>query len=82
MTSKKETYQIVDRGETLPRYVPGGWVFFRRAKECGGGYWLGKTYDGYFLFEFDQPVKLSAGIQHLALLGWQPPPSVDDFELV
>lgn len=41
-------YQVVYRGRQLERFVPGGWVMFQRPKECGGGYWLGRTYDDCF----------------------------------
>ncbi|EPU0990948.1 ABC transporter ATP-binding protein [Cronobacter turicensis] len=52
MGKKDDDYQVVYRGEDLPRYVPGGLVFFQRLKECGGGYWLGRTCDGVFMFEY------------------------------
>lgn len=43
MGKKDSNYQIVYRGEGLKNFIPGGWVFFQRPKECGGGYWLGRT---------------------------------------
>ncbi|ELY4798871.1 hypothetical protein SM104_004043 [Cronobacter sakazakii] len=61
MGKKDHDYQIVYRGETLPRYVPGGLVFFQRSKECGGGYWLGRTCDSVFMLEITWPVSLNQG---------------------
>lgn len=81
MSDKQEYYQVVDRGEALGHFVPGGWVFFRRPLETGGGYWLGRTYADYFWLEFEHPISLATGLEHLVLLNWTPPPSVDDFEL-
>ena len=46
MGSKDSNYQVIYRYEPLPKFVPGGWVLFQRPKSCGGGFWLGKTYDG------------------------------------
>lgn len=57
-------YQVVYRGESLESFQPGGWVFFQRPKECGGGYWFGKTYDDCFMLEFDRPVSLAEGIRY------------------
>lgn len=67
MGGKDNNYQVVYRGELLPHYVPGGWVMFQRPKTCGGGYWLGKTYDGVFMFELDRPVSLGDGIEFIML---------------
>lgn len=58
-------YQIVYRGESLAFYRPGMWVFFQRPESCGGGYWLGKTLDGYFQFGLERPVSLSEGLLFL-----------------
>lgn len=58
-------YQVVYRGEALPHYIPGGWVFFQRPKECGGGFWLGKTFDGLFMLEMDRPVSLHDGLCYI-----------------
>lgn len=58
-------YQIVYRDEILNKYEPGGWVFFQRQKECGGGYWFGRTFDGVFILELEYPVSLHAGIVYL-----------------
>ena len=62
---KDTNYQVVYRGETLPHYIPGGWVFFQRSKECGGGFWLGKTFDGLFMLEMDRPVSLHDGLCYI-----------------
>lgn len=55
-------YQIVYRGETLQKYEPGRWVFFQRPKEYGGGYWLGRIYDGVFMPVLERPASLSEEI--------------------
>lgn len=65
MGGKDSNYQIVYRGEVLENYNPGGWVFFQRSKECGGGYWFGRTYDYCFMLEFEQPTSLSEGLKYL-----------------
>ncbi|KAA5937570.1 hypothetical protein F3I27_21785 [Pantoea sp. Bo_2] len=57
-------YQVVYRGERLESYQPGGWVFFQRSRESGGGYWFGRTYDYCFMLEFDRPVSLAEGIRY------------------
>ncbi|CAI2442738.1 Uncharacterised protein [Serratia liquefaciens] len=62
MASKELGYQVVYRGETLPHLVEGGWVFFQRLKEYGGGYWLGRTYHDVFILEYDRPTSLYDGI--------------------
>ncbi|WP_213672548.1 hypothetical protein [Raoultella ornithinolytica] len=62
---KDTNYQVVYRGETLPHYIPGGWVFFQRPIECGGGFWLGKTFDGLFMLEMDRPVSLHDGLCYI-----------------
>ncbi|EML5664492.1 hypothetical protein ACU4M6_001978 [Raoultella ornithinolytica] len=62
---KDTNYQVVYRGETLPHYIPGGWVFFQRPKECGGGFWLGKTFDAMFMLEMDRPVSLHDGLCYI-----------------
>ncbi|HDZ8192434.1 TPA: hypothetical protein RUT31_000362 [Enterobacter kobei] len=59
-------FQVGYRGETLEHYRPGGWVFFQRPKECGGGYWLGRTFDGVFMIEHERPVSLNDGMNFLA----------------
>ncbi|MGG7828362.1 hypothetical protein PGO15_04360 [Klebsiella aerogenes] len=58
MGVKDSEYQIIYRGEVLRVYCPGGWVIFQRDKECGGGYWVGRTFDGVYLFECEHPVSL------------------------
>lgn len=65
MGSKELGYQIVYRGETLPHFVEGGWVFFQRLKEYGGGYWLGRTYNDAFIFGLERPTSLFEGIQFI-----------------
>lgn len=65
MGGKDSNYQIVYRDEYLQKYVPGGWVLFQRMKEYGGGFWLGKTFDGLFMLELDHPVSLHDGIVYI-----------------
>lgn len=65
MGSKELGYQIVYRGESLPHFVEGGWVFFQRLKEYGGGYWLGRTYNDAFIFGLERPASLFEGIQFI-----------------
>lgn len=62
---KDTNYQVVYRGETLQHYIPGGWVLFQRRKEVGGGYWLGKTFDGLFMLEMVHPVSLHDGLCYI-----------------
>lgn len=65
MGKKDDNYQIDYRGERLERYHPGGWVFFQRPEECGGGYWLGCTYDDLFWLELEFPFSLHDGVVYL-----------------
>ncbi|MCQ8229115.1 hypothetical protein [Pantoea trifolii] len=80
-----DLFQVVYRGEVLTGYKPGGWVFFQRPKECGGGFWLGKTYDFVFMLEIPHPVSIGQGWDYI---NEQENPrtfkleSVDDFKLV
>ncbi|EDW3969041.1 hypothetical protein [Salmonella enterica] len=60
-----QNYQVVYREDTLNVYIPGGWVFFQRPESCGGGYWLGRTFDGVFIMELEYPVSLFDGISYL-----------------
>jgi hypothetical protein len=85
MAKFDDNYQVIYRGEILQKYVPGGWVFFQRPKHNGGGYWLGRTYDGVFVFEFSEPVSLSQGLLYLQQLSTAEPteqPREDDFSLL
>lgn len=84
MAKAPEKFQIVYRGDVLNYYKPGEWVFFQRPKECGGGYWLGKTYDFVFMFEIPHPVSLRQGMDFMDAaegIGTFKLPSVDDFKL-
>lgn len=58
-------YQVVYRGEQLSYYLPDQWVFFQRPLECGGGYWLGRTMDGFYQFGPEKPVSLHQGLVFL-----------------
>ena len=68
MAGSDSNYQVVYRGESLTDYAPGGLVFFQRPKENGGGFWLGRTYDGVFWIEISAPVSLSQGLLYLQVL--------------
>ncbi|MFY0176219.1 hypothetical protein [Raoultella ornithinolytica] len=68
MGGKDANYQVVYRGETLQKFNPGQYVFFQRAKEYGGGYWLGKTHVDGFEFVLDKPTSLGDGLQYILLL--------------
>lgn len=65
MAGSDSNYQVVYRGESLTNYMPGELVFFQRPKENGGGFWLGRTFDGVFWFEIYEPVSLSQGLVYL-----------------
>lgn len=65
MAGSDSNYQVVYRGESLIAYVPGALVFFQRPKKNGGGFWLGRTYDGLFWFEISDPTSLSQGLLYL-----------------
>jgi len=65
MGGKDINYQVVYRAECLQAFVPGGWVFFQRRKEIGGGYWFGRTYVDCFMLEFERPTSLREGIEYL-----------------
>ncbi|MEB4674654.1 hypothetical protein MXL54_07730 [Enterobacteriaceae bacterium G50] len=68
MGVKDSSFQVVYRGEVLENFKPGGWVFFQRPKECGGGYWLGRTYLDVFIIEYERPVSLNEGMAYLIRL--------------
>lgn len=81
---KDRNYDIIYRGEQREYIVPGRWVFVQRAKELGGGYWLGRAWPDYFEFGLEQPTSLSDGLAFLIvaervadLHDWD-----DDFTLV
>ncbi|HDX5345360.1 TPA: hypothetical protein ROI66_004315 [Citrobacter sedlakii] len=65
MGVKDSNYQIVYRDEVLNKFVPGGWVLFQRMKVHGGGFWLGKTFDGVFMLELEHPISLHEGIVYI-----------------
>lgn len=67
MGGKDSNYQVVLRGETLERFVPGGYVFIQRAKVYGGGFWLIKTYNNPWCswFVLERPVSLNEGLNYL-----------------
>lgn len=65
MGGKDLSYQVVYRGQQLECYVPGGWVMLQKPKEGGGGYWLGRTYDDCFWFDFDRLTSLGIAIEYV-----------------
>lgn len=79
MGKKDDNYQIVYRGERLERYHRGGWVFFQRPKECGGGYWLGRAHDNVFMIEYERPISLREGMIFLLSMK-QVEAKSDDFD--
>ncbi len=84
MSKKADIYQVVYRGSGCSSLF-GGWVFFQRNIEYGGGYWLGRTYENVFMIEYERPVSLNEGIQFiLAIMAIErnSPTFDDDFELV
>lgn len=79
MGGKDPNYQIVYRGQALNDYRPGGWVFFQRPEEYGGGYWLGRTYDNVFIIEYERPTSLREGLIFLLSMK-QVEAKSDDFD--
>lgn len=67
MGKKDSNHQIIYRGQVLERFTPGGWVFIQRQKECGGGFWLGRTYDDCFWLKLDKHVPLSNSLTCLLI---------------
>ncbi|MBK0089442.1 hypothetical protein [Erwinia sp. S59] len=84
MAKSPDKFQIIYRGEMLTYYKPGEWVFFQRAKENGGGYWLGKTFDFVFMLEMPHPVSIAQGLKFMSeqeVSATVKPDSADDFRL-
>ncbi|AIR84877.1 hypothetical protein LH22_05125 [Pantoea rwandensis] len=71
MAGSDANYQIVYRGDSLECFHLGGWVFFQRSKEAGGGFWLGRTFDFVFMIELQHPVSLHEGIIYLQKLKFE-----------
>ncbi|UGB01119.1 MULTISPECIES: hypothetical protein [Leclercia] len=46
---KDGNYNIIYRGEQRDYIALGRRIFVERAKEVGGGFWLGRTWPDYFL---------------------------------
>ena len=81
---KDSNYDVILRGEQRDYIPPGRWLFIQRAKEVGGGCWLGRAWPDYFEFGLERPTSLSDGLDYLitiskvaALPDWD-----DDFTLV
>lgn len=68
MATPENNYQVVYREDCLKNFKSGGWVFFQRAKEYAGGYWLGRTYDDVFIIEYEKPISLYDGIGFIMLV--------------
>ncbi|PPX83815.1 hypothetical protein C3D70_13025 [Cronobacter sakazakii] len=83
MANTDSNYQIVYRGECLEHFSPGGWVFFQRLKEYGGGYWMGQTFEDCFVFGIERPVSLNEGLRYLMFVSMvaNEPDFDDDFTL-
>ncbi|EQA8340111.1 lF-82 [Klebsiella oxytoca] len=62
---KDGKYDIIYRGEHRDYIAPGRWVFIQRAKEVGGGYWLGRAWPDFFEFGLEQPTSLSIGMDFI-----------------
>jgi len=83
MGGSELNYDVIHRGVVQDRITPGKWIFIQRAKEYGGGWWFGRAYHDVFMFEFDHPTSLGAGIDYI-LLGdsvSKLPQFDDDFQL-
>ncbi|WPU24977.1 hypothetical protein RI049_09650 [Cedecea neteri] len=81
---KSTSYFIVYCGEHHPSFAPGSPVFIQRTKEQGGGYWLGRVYNDFYEFCFNEPIPLRRGIDFLFQVNEfdpSPPKSVDEFSL-
>lgn len=83
MANTDSNYQIIYRGERLEHFFSGGWVFFQRLKEYGGGYWLGQTFEDGFVFGIERPVSLNEGLRYLMVVNSvaNQPDFDDDFKL-
>ncbi|HBV6392413.1 TPA: hypothetical protein ACGB3K_005147 [Klebsiella aerogenes] len=86
MGVKDGDYDVIYRGENRDAITPGRWVFIQRAKEYGGGYWLGRYFEDTccFWLELEKPVSLNDGLVYLVALRRVEPFSNtfdDDFQL-
>ena len=81
MGVKDSNFQMVRHGEPLIIFKPGGIVFFQRAREHGGKWWLGYTHPDGFEFILDHPVSIHEGMVFLVNRNSVPLPSPDDFRL-
>ncbi|WP_105577115.1 lF-82 [Cronobacter sakazakii] len=81
--SKDSDYVIIYRGEIHHRITPGRWVLIQRAREYGGGWWLGKAYDDVFMLEFEKPSSMAVATEYIMSHGRMQtfPPWDDEFEL-
>lgn len=52
---KDGKYDIIYRGEHRDYIAPGRWVFIQRAKEVGGGYWLGRVWPDFLNLALSNP---------------------------
>ncbi|MFB4362590.1 hypothetical protein RAC65_18250 [Pantoea sp. BS_8] len=80
MGGKDSFYRIVYHGQVLEHYKQGEFIFFQRAKEQGGGYWLGQTFDGVFVFTLPHPTKFWDGWEYLIRYARRPPPKPNVIE--
>ncbi|EMC4121137.1 lF-82 [Cronobacter sakazakii] len=81
--SEDSDYLIIYRGEIHHRITLGRWVLIQRAKEYGGGWWLGKAYGDVFMLEFEKPCSMTAASEYIMSHGRMStfPPWDDNFEL-
>ncbi len=81
--SKDSDYLVIYRGEEHQRITPGRWVLIQRAREYGGGWWLGRAYDDVFMLEFERPSSMSDGISYILSHGRMQNATLwdDDFQL-
>ena len=58
-------YTVVHRGEFIESVVEGAWLIIQRAKEYGGGFWLGRAYNDCFWLEFERPMPIFDCVQYV-----------------
>lgn len=65
MSGSDLNYTIVYRGDVVENISDGAWLIIQRAKEYGGGFWLGLAYKDMFWLELDRPMSLNDCLQYL-----------------
>lgn len=69
MGGKDLGYTVVHRGDFVESVVEGRWLIIQRAKECGGGFWLGRAYNDCFWLEFERPMSIFDCVQYVVTYG-------------